>query len=65
MIQGRPEEAVAAFQQVQGLTEPQARLLVQDMTQKSQQTNPEAGADEESIASKFNEIFGSPYNRQA
>ena len=75
-LRGRQDEAVEAFQKVQGLSRPQAEELVAGMTKMSQQdtnTNANGGAgglkltaeEADSLKGKLSEIFGSPYNTQA
>ena len=62
-LRERPDEAVVAFQQVQGISEEEAKSMVDEMTKLTKRDRKEGV--EESLQEKFQEIFGSPYNRQA
>lgn len=70
-LQGRQEEAAAAFERVQGVTEAEAAVLVQNMqrmtaTDLSKEALAESsGQQNNELFLKLSEIFGSPYNRQA
>eukprot|EP00607_Mallomonas_marina_P003103 CAMPEP_0182437210 /NCGR_PEP_ID=MMETSP1167-20130531/84888_1 /TAXON_ID=2988 /ORGANISM="Mallomonas Sp, Strain CCMP3275" /LENGTH=363 /DNA_ID=CAMNT_0024630039 /DNA_START=142 /DNA_END=1230 /DNA_ORIENTATION=- len=70
-LRGRPEEAVQALKTAQGLSESEAKAQVQQMTQMSLSLSPSPRASEEkerekeNVIAKFQEIFQSPYNRQA
>lgn len=78
-LRGRTNEAVTALQATQGLSSSEAESKVQEMVQmtmsQANKVNIAAAAEgqeaeafveeEETLASKFTEIFQSPYNRQA
>jgi MFS family permease len=70
-LRGRQKEASAAFQKVQGVSEAEAAILVQNMQrmaaadQSKVSLAESSGQQENDLSLKLSEIFGSPYNRQA
>ena len=67
-LRGRPSEATVALQSIQGLTEKEATLQVEEMTKMTfaaAGASASAGVESESMGAKMAAIFQSPYNRQA
>lgn len=69
-LRGRPDEAVTALSQVQGLSRETATLQVEQMTMMtandvSVQKSTGDSEDVDSVAYKMKEIFSSPYNKEA
>jgi hypothetical protein len=67
-LRSRPEEAVGALQQAQGLDLIDAQTQVEEMTRLSMKSieeieNPDGTIKEEGPTDKIAEIFGSKYNR--
>ena len=69
-LRDRPDEAVVALQACQGLSSEEASAAVQDMTRAAAAGSGSSGAraqqaTDNSMSEKLDEIFSSPYNRQA
>ena len=65
-LRGRPEEAIQAFQTVQGVSESEAKELVNLMTKKSVNIDTNKNSEEtESLIDNLKDIIKNPYSRQA
>jgi len=67
-LRGRPDEAIQAFQTVQGVSESEAKELVNLMTKKSVNIDTIKSSDAEETESLIDNLKGiikNPYSRQA
>lgn len=64
-LRSRPEEAATAIQACQGLSPVEAQRAVEDMTRAAGGATTGGKVVDNSMSEKLDEIFSSPYNRQA
>lgn len=64
-LRQRPDEAIKSLQQIQGLSEEAAIAEVNKMVMMTFSANEDKNDIEPSLGDKMNEIFSSPYNKQA